>query len=77
MTNHLLNYLKKYKFKKVIHLAAQAGIRYSLKDPRQYLNSNMVGFFNILNLCKIYKIQHLVYASSSSVYGANTKIPFS
>lgn len=73
----LTKLFKKYKFKKVIHLAAQAGIRYSLKDPRQYLNSNMVGFFNILNLCKIYKIQHLVYASSSSVYGANTKIPFS
>jgi UDP-glucuronate 4-epimerase len=73
----LTKLFKKYKFKKVIHLAAQAGIRYSLKNPRQYLNSNMVGFFNILNLCKVYKIQHLVYASSSSIYGANTKIPFS
>jgi UDP-glucuronate 4-epimerase len=73
----LTKLFKKYKFKKVIHLAAQAGIRYSLKNPRQYLNSNIVGFFNILNLCKVYKIQHLVYASSSSVYGANTKIPFS
>ena len=73
----LTKLFKKYKFKKVIHLAAQAGIRYSLKNPRQYLNSNMIGFFNILDLCKFYKIKHLIYASSSSVYGANTKIPFS
>ncbi len=73
----LTKLFKKYKFTKVIHLAAQAGIRYSLKNPRQYLNSNMVGFFNILNLCKFYKIKHLIFASSSSVYGANTKIPFS
>ena len=73
----LTKLFKKYKFTKVIHLAAQAGIRYSLKNPRQYLNSNMVGFFNILNLCKFYKVKHLIFASSSSVYGANTKIPFS
>ncbi len=68
---------KKYKFKKVLHFAAQAGIRYSLKKPDQYIQSNLVGFFNILDLCKQHKISHLVYASSSSVYGANKKLPFS
>lgn len=68
---------KKYKFKKVLHFAAQAGIRYSLKKPDQYIQSNLVGFFNILDYCKKHKISHLVYASSSSVYGANRKLPFS
>ena len=68
---------RKYKFKKVLHLAAQAGVRFSIKQPDQYINSNLVGFFNILDLCKEYKVDHLVYASSSSVYGSNKKFPFS
>ena len=61
----------------VVHLAAQAGVRYSLENPGAYLSSNLVGFGNILECCKAGKIQHLVYASSSSVYGANTQMPFS
>ena len=65
------------KFDKVIHLAAQAGVRFSLKHPRQYIQSNIVAFFNIIELSKIYKIKHFVYASSSSVYGANLKLPYS
>lgn len=67
---------KKHKFGRVLHFAAQAGVRFSLKKPEQYIQSNLVGFFNILNLCKRYKVSHLVYASSSSVYGANKKLPF-
>jgi UDP-glucuronate 4-epimerase len=62
---------------RVVHLAAQAGVRYSLQNPRAYINSNVVGFLNILEMCRRYRIEHLVYASSSSVYGANTKMPFS
>lgn len=61
----------------VVHLAAQAGVRYSLENPRAYLNSNLVGFFNIMNLSVKNKIEHFVYASSSSVYGYNKKVPFS
>jgi len=61
----------------VINLAAQAGVRYSIENPISYFNSNLIGFFNILENCKIHKIEHLVYASSSSVYGANIKYPFS
>lgn len=68
---------KKYKFKYVIHLAAQAGVRYSLKYPKSYITSNIVGFFNILNLSKEINVKHLIYASSSSVYGINEKYPFS
>lgn len=64
-------------FERVAHMAAQAGVRYSLKNPYAYLDSNLVGFLNILEGCRHGKIQHLVYASSSSVYGANKKIPFS
>ncbi len=64
-------------FERVAHLAAQAGVRYSLKNPYAYLDSNLVGFLNILEGCRHAQIQHLVYASSSSVYGANKKIPFS
>lgn len=64
-------------FDKVVHLAAQAGVRYSLKNPHAYVDSNLVGFVNILEGCRHTNIQHLVFASSSSVYGANTKIPFS
>jgi UDP-glucuronate 4-epimerase len=61
----------------VINLAAQAGVRYSIENPKAYINSNIVGFLNILEGCKNHHIKHLVYASSSSVYGANTKMPFS
>nr|MBL8410570.1 NAD-dependent epimerase [Dechloromonas sp.] len=65
------------KFDKVIHLAAQAGVRYSLQNPHAYIESNLVGFTNILEGCRHNKVAHLVYASSSSVYGGNTKMPFS
>src|SRR5574343_1002971 len=65
------------KFDKVIHLAAQAGVRYSLQNPHAYIESNLVGFTHILEGCRHNKVAHLVYASSSSVYGGNTKMPFS
>ena len=65
------------KFERVVHLAAQAGVRYSLTNPQAYLQSNLVGFGNILEGCRHQQVQHLVYASSSSVYGANTRMPFS
>jgi UDP-glucuronate 4-epimerase len=64
-------------FAKVIHLAAQAGVRYSLENPHAYVDSNLVGFVNILEGCRHSGVQHLVFASSSSVYGANTRMPFS
>ncbi|MGI9291338.1 MAG: NAD-dependent epimerase [Gammaproteobacteria bacterium] len=64
-------------FDAVVHLGAQAGVRYSLKNPRAYIDSNIVGTLNILEGCRHHPVQHLVYASSSSVYGANTKMPFS
>lgn len=64
------------KFDQVIHLAAQAGVRYSLENPMTYIESNIMGFTNILESCRYHKIKHLVYASSSSVYGKNEKIPF-
>ncbi len=62
---------------RVIHLAAQAGVRYSLQNPHAYVQSNLVAFTNILEGCRHHKVEHLVYASSSSVYGGNTKLPFS
>lgn len=65
-----------HKFDRVLHLAAQPGVRYSLTHPEAYIQSNLVGFANILECCRRNDIEHLVYASSSSVYGANTKIPF-
>ena len=65
------------KFDQVIHLAAQAGVRYSIKNPHAYVDSNLVGFVNILEGCRHHGVKHLVYASSSSVYGGNTKMPFS
>ncbi|WP_295957117.1 NAD-dependent epimerase [Rhodoferax sp.] len=65
------------KFDRVIHLAAQAGVRYSLQNPHAYVDSNLIGFVNVLEGCRHSKVQHLVYASSSSVYGGNTKMPFS
>ncbi|NLK78747.1 MAG: NAD-dependent epimerase [Clostridiales bacterium] len=61
----------------VVNLGAQAGVRYSIENPEAYMQSNMIGFFNILECCRHYPVEHLVYASSSSVYGANKKIPFS
>jgi len=73
----LNNLFFKNKFKKIYHLAAQAGVRYSLKQPREYIKSNMNGFFNILEACKKFKSGFLIFASSSSVYGASEKFPFS
>ena len=67
----------KEKFNRVIHLAAQAGVRYSIENPMAYIDSNVVGFATILEGCRHNHVEHLVYASSSSVYGANKKIPFS
>ena len=67
----------KYKPKIVINLAAQAGVRFSLEEPLKYINSNIYGFFNVLELCKEFDIKHLIYASSSSVYGGNEYLPFS
>lgn len=64
-------------FQRVIHLAAQAGVRYSLTNPSAYIQSNLVGFSNILESCRQHQIEHLVYASSSSVYGSNSHMPFS
>lgn len=63
-------------FDAVVHLAAQAGVRYSLRNPHAYVDSNLVGFVNVLEGCRHHKVRHLVYASSSSVYGGNTKMPF-
>ena len=68
---------KKEAFELVVHLAAQAGVRYSIINPYAYIDSNLVGFINILEGCRQQKVQHLVFASSSSVYGANTLMPFS
>ena len=67
----------KYKPQRVVNLAAQAGVRYSIEHPETYVDSNLVGFLHILEGCRHHGIEHLVYASSSSVYGANTKMPFS
>ncbi len=68
---------KKYKFDYVINLAAQAGVRYSIENPYSYVDSNLIGFVNILEACRHYPIKHLLYASSSSVYGGNKTAPFS
>jgi UDP-glucuronate 4-epimerase len=65
------------RFDRVVHLAAQAGVRYSLTNPHAYVESNLVGFMHVLEGCRHHGVQHLVYASSSSVYGGNTKLPFS
>ncbi len=73
----LKDLFEKYTFETVINLAAQAGVRYSLINPHAYLESNLHGFLNILEACRHNKIRHLIYASSSSVYGANKKMPFS
>ena len=68
---------KSERFDRVIHLAAQAGVRYSITNPHAYIDSNIVGFIHILEGCRHHGVQHLTYASSSSVYGANTAMPFS
>ncbi len=68
---------KQHQPQKVLHLAAQAGVRYSLQNPQAYIDSNIQGFMNILEGCRHHSIEHLLYASSSSVYGANTQTPFS
>jgi UDP-glucuronate 4-epimerase len=73
----LENVFKEHKPQRVVNLAAQAGVRYSIENPLAYINSNIVGFAHILENCRYYKVEHLVYASSSSVYGSNTKMPFS
>ena len=74
--SRLFEIFRQYQPKIVINLAAQAGVRYSIKNPSEYLNSNIVGFGNILEACKTFSIENLVFASSSSVYGGNKKIPF-
>jgi len=76
-TAFMMNLFAKEKFDRVVHLAAQAGVRYSIENPMAYIQSNVVGFMNVLEACRKYPVEHLVYASSSSVYGANAKIPFS
>ncbi len=68
---------RREQFTHVVNLAAQAGVRYSLENPRAYVDANIVGFFNVLECCRQYPVEHLVYASSSSVYGLNTRMPFS
>ena len=74
---NLLILFEKYKFVKVINLAAQAGVRYSIENPAAYIDSNLVGFANLLECCRNNEVKHLIYASSSSVYGQNKKVPFS
>lgn len=76
-TSTILDLFFQEKPNRVINLAAQAGVRYSLKNPQAYMQSNLVGFSNVLEACRHNDVEHLVYASSSSVYGANTKLPFS
>ena len=68
---------EKHRFDVVVNLAAQAGVRYSITNPDAYINSNIIGFYNILEACRHHPVDHLVYASSSSVYGGNKKVPFS
>ena len=71
------NIFKEYKPEIVVNLAAQAGVRYSITNPDAYIESNLIGFYNILECCRHYPVKHLVYASSSSVYGSNKKVPYS
>lgn len=72
----LTNAFKDYKPEIVVNLAAQAGVRYSIENPSVYMQSNVIGFYNILEACRHYPVDHLIYASSSSVYGSNKKVPF-
>ncbi|SFH09618.1 NAD-dependent epimerase/dehydratase family protein [Methylobacterium gossipiicola] len=73
----VLEATKKFQPTHIVHLAAQAGVRYSLQNPQAYINANVSGFLSVLEACRAYSVEHLIYASSSSVYGANTKVPFS
>lgn len=73
----LIKIFDEYKFDVVVNLAAQAGVRYSITNPDAYIQSNLIGFYNILEACRNYPVKHLVYASSSSVYGSNKKVPYS
>ncbi len=73
----LMNLFCNEQFDYIVHLAAQAGVRYSLDEPQRYIDSNITGFLNILECCRNYPVKHLVFASSSSVYGLNSKVPFS
>ena len=75
--NKLSETFKKYQPSKVVHLAAQAGVRYSLINPQAYVRSNILGFTNVLDVCRKTNVEGLIYASSSSVYGGNKEIPFS
>lgn len=75
--DRLLQLFKTHGFDVVYHMAAQAGVRYSLENPHDYVDSNLVGFVNLLEACRQFPLQHLIYASSSSVYGGNTLVPFS
>jgi UDP-glucuronate 4-epimerase len=73
----MLALFERHGFTEVVHLAAQAGVRYSLENPSLYADANLTGFLNVLEACRTYRPKHLIYASSSSVYGANAKLPFS
>lgn len=75
--NLMLSLFKQYHPRVVVNLAAQAGVRYSITNPDAYIESNIVGFYNILEACRYFEVEHLVYASSSSIYGMNKKIPYS
>lgn len=75
--NFINNIFTEYKPSIVVNLAAQAGVRYSITNPDAYINSNILGFYNILEACRSFPVEHLVYASSSSVYGSNEKVPYS
>lgn len=72
----IINIFEKHRPEIVINLAAQAGVRYSIENPDAYIQSNIIGFFNVLEACRNYPVKHLIYASSSSVYGSNKKVPF-
>ena len=73
----IANLFAEYKPQVVVNLAAQAGVRYSITNPDAYIESNLIGFYNILEACRHNEVEHLVYASSSSVYGSNKKVPYS
>lgn len=75
-SKNINDFFQEEKFEVVCNLAAQAGVRYSIDNPKAYIDSNIVGFFNILEGCRNHKVSHLIYASSSSVYGENKKVPF-
>ena len=70
------NIFLKFRPRIVINMAAQAGVRYSIENPKSYINSNLIGFSNLIECCRKYEVENLIYASSSSVYGGNTKLPF-